>query len=262
MTEGLTDQPIRYAAEILAAKMLRKCRPNEVPAPVVKLAASCAVGYTYNWADFIAREFLEDVQDAQELRRPFHYSWLLVLIALVGWREPEQTQFVDVPPDMPFASRYASLWYSTNKGLQQLTDYTFAIYSFNILVEIFKNPRIAHELYEQYAGVARFKADMHNLFIQARADKMRSWLKLPYVVRADDIVAAVQSWPEEWMRYEGPYEDIGVPPSPGPGAGPSQPTHSDPPAQSTEQDTSEKTVSDQPGDGEAGGDEQQGAKEE
>ena len=126
---------------------MRKCRPNEVPAPVVKLAASCAEGYTYNWADFIAKEFLDDVLDAQELGRPFHYSWLLVLIALVGWREPEHSQFVDVPPNMPFAARYASLWYSTNKGLQQLTDYTFAFYSFNITVELFRNPRLSQELY-------------------------------------------------------------------------------------------------------------------
>ena len=70
---------------------MRKCRANEVLAPIVTIAANYAEGYTYNWADYIAKEFLEDVLDAQERGRPFHYSWLLVLIALVGWREPQET---------------------------------------------------------------------------------------------------------------------------------------------------------------------------
>ena len=63
------------------------------------------------------------------------------------------------------------------------------------------------------------------------------------------------------MRYEGPYDDISVPPSPGPGAGPSQPVRNDPPEHSIEQETSEKTLSEQPGDGEAGGEEEQAAEE-
>ena len=66
---------------------MRKCRPYEVPAPVIKIAANCAEGYSYNWAAYIAKEFLEDVHDVQEKGIPFHYSWLIVLITLVGWKE-------------------------------------------------------------------------------------------------------------------------------------------------------------------------------
>ena len=88
---------------------MRKCRPNEVLAPIVSIVANYAEGYSYKWTEYIAREFLEDVRDAQEKGRPFHYSWLSVLIALVGWREATEAQFVDVPPEMPGATRYASL---------------------------------------------------------------------------------------------------------------------------------------------------------
>ena len=96
---------------------MRKCRPNEVLAPIVSIAVNCAEGYSYKWAEYIAREFLEDVCDAQEKGRPFHYSWLIVLIALVGWREPTEAQFVDVPPQMPGTARYASLCVSQDKSL-------------------------------------------------------------------------------------------------------------------------------------------------
>ena len=105
----IEDQNILFAAELLAYKLLRKCRPNEVPAPVIRIAINCAEGYTYNWAAYLTREFLEDARDAQEKGRPFHYSWLLILIALIGWKEPTEAQFVEAPPGMPGVVRYASL---------------------------------------------------------------------------------------------------------------------------------------------------------
>ena len=93
-----------------------KCRPNKVPAPIVSIATNYAEGYSYNWVAYIAKEFLEYARDAQEKGRPFHYSWLIVLIALVGWKEPTEVHFIDVPPSMPGAARYASLWVSQDKA--------------------------------------------------------------------------------------------------------------------------------------------------
>ena len=61
-----------------------------MPTLVIRIAANCAEGYSYNWATYIAKEFLEDVCDVHEKGRPFHYSWLIVLITLVGWQEPTE----------------------------------------------------------------------------------------------------------------------------------------------------------------------------
>ena len=87
-TLTIRHQNIRFTVDLLACKVMRKCKPNEVPTVIVSIATNCAEGYSYNWAAYIAKEFLEDIHDAQEKGRPFHYSWLLVLIALVGWKEP------------------------------------------------------------------------------------------------------------------------------------------------------------------------------
>ena len=108
----IRHQNIFLTVELLACKLMQKCRPNEVPAPIVSIAANCAEGYSYKWVEYIEHEFLEDVHNAQEKGRPFHYSWLIVLISLVGWREPTEAQFVDVPPEIPGVARYASLWVS------------------------------------------------------------------------------------------------------------------------------------------------------
>jgi hypothetical protein len=36
---------------------------------------------------------MEDYKDAQDLDTEFHYSWLLMLIALMGWKEPPYSYF-------------------------------------------------------------------------------------------------------------------------------------------------------------------------
>ena len=63
-TSTIWHQNICFAAELLACKLMWKCRPNEVSAPIVSIAANYAEGYSYNWAAYIAKEFLEDVYDA------------------------------------------------------------------------------------------------------------------------------------------------------------------------------------------------------
>ena len=70
-----------------------------------------------------------------------------MLIALVGWREPTEARFVDVPPEMPGAARYASLWVSQDKALQHMTNYVFTYYLLNITVEILKTPQLRNELF-------------------------------------------------------------------------------------------------------------------
>ena len=54
-TSTIWHQNIRYAIEILACKLMRKCRTNEVPAPIVSIVANCAEGYSYKWTEYIAR---------------------------------------------------------------------------------------------------------------------------------------------------------------------------------------------------------------
>ena len=72
-----------------------------------------------------------------------------------------------------------------------MTNYVFTFYALNISYEILKTPRLSKELFSQYAGVANFKADIHNVFIQAHADDKHACWKLPYVVTQEDILTIV-----------------------------------------------------------------------
>ena len=170
---------------------MKKCRPTEVPALVIRIAINCTEGYSYNWVAYVVKEFLEDARNEEEKGRAFHYSWLIVLIALVGWKEPTETQFAVVPAHMPGAARYASLWVSQDKTHQQMTKYVFSFYMMSISYEIINTPWLSHELFSQYDGAVNFRADMHHIFIQDCADKKHQWFKLPYVVTKDDILTVV-----------------------------------------------------------------------
>jgi hypothetical protein len=46
-----------------------------------------AEGTILSCAPYLLNLFLEDCKDAQDLGKEFHYSWLLILIALFRWRE-------------------------------------------------------------------------------------------------------------------------------------------------------------------------------
>jgi hypothetical protein len=85
------------AAKILAYNLLRKCRREEVPAGVVVVAAQCAEGTTVGWAPYLLNLFLDDCKDVQDFRMKFHYSWFLMLIAFMGWREPRYVSFASKP---------------------------------------------------------------------------------------------------------------------------------------------------------------------
>lgn len=42
---------------------------------------------------------------------------------------------------------------------------------------------------------AEFKVDMHNIFIRARKDLMKQWMKLPFVATDDAIFTVLEAWP-------------------------------------------------------------------
>jgi hypothetical protein len=93
----------------MACKLLRKCRKEEAPTGVIAVVVQCAKGVVLSWAPYLLNQFLIDCRDAQDNGTKFHYSWLLILIALVGWKEPKFSSFLDRKGKC-CAVRYETLW--------------------------------------------------------------------------------------------------------------------------------------------------------
>jgi hypothetical protein len=85
------------ATNIMACNLLKKCLKEEVPTGVVTVAAQCTKGTTINWAPYLLNLFLDDYKDAQDMGTKFHYSCLIILVAIMGWKEPNYAFFSTRP---------------------------------------------------------------------------------------------------------------------------------------------------------------------
>ena len=77
----------------MACKLLRKCRKEEVSTEVVAVVAQCVEGTTLSWDSYLLNLFLDDCKDVQDLGTKFHYSWILILISIMGWKELKYSLF-------------------------------------------------------------------------------------------------------------------------------------------------------------------------
>jgi hypothetical protein len=93
----ISDDMTRMDTKIMACKLHRKCHKEEVSVGLVTAATQCVEGTILNWAPYLLNLFLDDCKDVQDLGTKFHYSWLLILIALIGWKEPNYLFFSTRP---------------------------------------------------------------------------------------------------------------------------------------------------------------------
>jgi hypothetical protein len=63
----ISDATTRMATKIMACKLLKKFRKEEVSTGVVATAAQCAEGTTLSWAPYLLNLFLDDCKDVQDL---------------------------------------------------------------------------------------------------------------------------------------------------------------------------------------------------
>ena len=69
-----------------------------------------------NWSIFLLNQLLEYALAAQT-GRSFSYSWLLILITLVAWMEPEDYQPMAVEEVKVYrGARYQNLWWVEEPG--------------------------------------------------------------------------------------------------------------------------------------------------
>jgi hypothetical protein len=107
--KDIDDNATRFANKLMDFKLLRKYRKEEAPAGVIVVAAQCVKGVMFNWAPYLLNQFLVDCRNVQDSGTKFHYSWIIILIALAGWQEPKFSAFLDRKGKC-YVVRYESLW--------------------------------------------------------------------------------------------------------------------------------------------------------
>jgi hypothetical protein len=89
----ICDPTIRFVTQELSFKLLRKCRKDQVPVIFIATIEKCVKGMLMNWVTFFLNQFLIDFEKVKDKGTEFHYACILILIALLTWREMDNTQF-------------------------------------------------------------------------------------------------------------------------------------------------------------------------
>jgi hypothetical protein len=200
-TRGIIIKWINNAAtqlgtNILACKLLRKCRKDEVPAEVIAVAAQCAEGTFMSWVPYLLNLFQVDCKDVQDLGTEFHYSWLLTLIAFMGWREPEYIVFATRP--QPVGVRYLVLRSRPQARQKRDNGIIFEAYLREIQEAISRSWRTTPKVVARYGDIANFWATRQAMWIQPRQDPDKQWLPMHYCIKEGDIDMVISEWPDEW----------------------------------------------------------------
>ena len=148
----------------MACKLLRKCCREEVPAGVFIVAVQCVEGTTVSWAPYLLKFFLDDCKDAKDLGTKFHYSWLIMLIAFMGWREPRYVTFVTIPkPNQE--EKYLLLKATSDARHKRMNGSICEGYLRDLQEAISNMWRITPQDVTRYRDITNFKTTRHAMWI-------------------------------------------------------------------------------------------------
>jgi hypothetical protein len=119
-----------------------------------------------SWAPYLLNLFLYDCKDAQDLGIEFHYSWLITLIAFMGWKEPRYVVFFTRPKPNQ-GVRYLLLRARPKARRKKVNGAIFEGYLHDLQEAISKMWRITPEAVARYGDIANFRTTRHTMWIQA-----------------------------------------------------------------------------------------------
>jgi hypothetical protein len=138
-------------------------------------------GVMFIWAPYLLNQFFVDCRDAQDNGTEFHYSWLIILIALGGWQESNFSSFLDRKGKC-YAARYESLWQDKDNKNQHENNTIFTML-FEEIQQCTTNVwHIPMEVVQEIEGIIKFKESKHHMWIQAARDPKKAWMEMQYCI--------------------------------------------------------------------------------
>jgi hypothetical protein len=191
----INDVVTQLGENILACKLLRKCHKYEALAGVIAVAAQCAEGTFMSWVPYMSILFQIEYKDAQKLGTKFHYSWVLTLIAFMGWKELDYVIFCTTPP--LGGTRYCILKSMPLANHKKGNGIIFEAYLREIQEAINQAWRITPEVVTRFRGIANFWARKQAMWLQLRQDPHKHWLQMCYCITKGDIEMIIHECSDE-----------------------------------------------------------------
>jgi hypothetical protein len=122
--------------------MVHKKRPTHVTGFVVDLVGKCVEGLQMNWVKYLVNQLELDCHKAQHQGYKFNFIWLLILISFVSWEMPEGAAFPNIKPFDPIATKFTTLWYSSDMNKQWQLNVFFHTHYLQLKRAIKAEPRM------------------------------------------------------------------------------------------------------------------------
>lgn len=90
--------------------------------------------------------------------------------------------------------KYASLWATKDVTRIHHRKIFLVFMEMNLRMGINCNPRFLPTIYNNLQTFAKFKVDMHSIYIRAQKDPTLQWKKLPFVATNDVIFKILETW--------------------------------------------------------------------
>ena len=111
-----------------------------------------------------------------EESHPFHFSWLIILYAFVGWKEPPYTQFRQLAGGKPKGVCYTNLWETSNPEKKKLNAIVFYEEYYTLLKKVvLEVPRINKEVVDTHDNRLNFMVDRHRIHLRPKRTKRDDW---------------------------------------------------------------------------------------
>lgn len=135
-----------------------------------------------------------DYREAQEEGKTFHCAWLLILIALIAWKEPKYCKFLIVDVDVCEEVRYDFLCYTKEPTQAMKIHIFFVLMQIDLHTVVNQYLRLPSSLYKQCCHIVEFKADFHRPYVKVMKDPTKTCHPFPYLVTKDNLLMAVHNW--------------------------------------------------------------------
>ena len=124
---------------------------------------------------------MDDCKAAQESKQLFHYSWLIILMAFVTWKETKPTQFLTVRGECR-GVHYENLWVNLDADRQRINNHVFFTYYQQPCVVVASQPRITKDLTNMYRKQIHFMVDLHHIYNKSHNVKKKYWYTSSYLM--------------------------------------------------------------------------------
>jgi hypothetical protein len=148
-----------------------------------------------NWAKYLMNQMELDCREAWDQGYEFHFNWLLILIAFIAWEMSKGATFSYTEPFKPMASKFNTLWYSSDMNKWWQSNFIFHTYYNQLKVSIQATPRITLNTLHRFTPLMKFNTNHHFIYIVVPIDALHSYYKLT----KDDLDKITKEWSMELL---------------------------------------------------------------